>query len=73
MPTPEPVILSWDYGEQPDLDRLAAAVRDMSGGAVHMHEVDTGSSDYAIVVAPTQLDEHAVADMWNRHHCGEEN
>lgn len=55
MPTHEPVVLSWDWKEQPDLDELAAAVREMSGGTVHIHQVETHSDEYAIVIGPTEL------------------
>jgi hypothetical protein len=67
-----PVILTWDVGQQPDMDELAKAVREVSGGACHLHEVDTGSNDYALVISPTPLDEQAVADVWHRHYYGDE-
>ena len=49
-------ILSWDVGQQPDLDELANAVYDASDGLVRIHPIDTGSNDYAIVVADHRVD-----------------
>ncbi len=61
-------VLSWDWRGQPDLDRLARIVHDVSGGLVHLQQVDTGSDEYAIVVAdrplsPAEADSHYRADM----------
>lgn len=69
---PAPVVLVWDYGQQPDMDALAKAVREVSGGAVHLHQADTGSSDYALVIAPAPLTDQAVEAIWHRHYYGEE-
>lgn len=67
-----PVVLVWDYGQQPDMDALAKAVREISGGAVHLHQADTGGSDYALVIAPAPLTDQAVEEIWNRHYYGED-
>lgn len=48
-------VLSWDWREQPDLDDLADAVREVSGGRAHVTQVDTGSDQYAIVIADRKL------------------
>lgn len=48
-------VLSWDWREQIDLDDLATAVREVSGGRAHVTQVDTGSDQYAIVVADRKL------------------
>jgi hypothetical protein len=66
-----PVILSWDWKEQPDLLELAEAIHGVSGGTVHLHQVDTGSSDYAIVLAAEPLDERQVADVYEHRWDGE--
>jgi hypothetical protein len=51
-------VLSWDYNEQPNLERLARLVADMSGGRVHLTNVeDTGSQDYVLVVADRPMDQ----------------
>lgn len=65
-----PVILSWDWAEQPDMDDLAEAIRDLFGG--HLYKVNTGSDDYAIVLSRTALDDDAVAEAWRRRWEGEE-
>jgi hypothetical protein len=47
--------LAWDYREQPDLDALAAAVAEASGGTVRIREVETGGDGYAIVIADREV------------------
>jgi len=59
-----PVALTWDYRQQPDLDELARAVHEVSAGAVHIHQVDTGSDDCAIVVACISLTSDEVTAVW---------
>ena len=48
-------VLSWDWREQPNLAQLGRAIHDLSGGLLHLHEVQTGSDDYAIVIADQPL------------------
>jgi hypothetical protein len=57
-------LLSWDWREQPDLDRLAQIVRDLSGLRVHLTQVDTGSDEYAIVLSDQQLSEDEAAQVY---------
>jgi hypothetical protein len=59
-------VLSWDWREQPNLDELARAVREVSGGTVHVAQVDTSSDQYAIVVSTVALDGPAVVDAYDR-------
>jgi hypothetical protein len=56
--------LSWDWRGQPDLDQLARIVLDVSGGTVHVHQVDTGSDDYAIVVSDRPLTDGEAYAVW---------
>lgn len=66
-------VLSWDWEEQPPLDRVATLVRDLSGGAVHMHQVDdTGHDEYALIVAGRELSGEQIAAAWDRHGRGVE-
>jgi hypothetical protein len=48
-------VLSWDWRQQPDLDRLAQILLEISDGRVHLHQVDTGSDEYAIVLSDRPL------------------
>lgn len=48
-------VLSWDWRAQINLDDLADAIRELSGGKVRMRVVDTGSDQYAIVLADRQV------------------
>lgn len=66
MSAPEPVVLSWDWKEQPDLDELAEIVREMSGGTVHIRQVETHSDEYAIVIAPNELDAAVAYGIYER-------
>lgn len=60
-------ILTWDYREQPDLKRLARLVTEMSGGRVHLVEVeDTGTQDYALIVSDRALDEAETSAVYRR-------
>lgn len=70
-PEVEPVVLSWDYGQQPDLDELAAAIDMLTVGGLRLIQVDTQSSDIGIVLSTTELDEQAVDALWTRHEGGE--
>jgi hypothetical protein len=59
-------IMSWDWRGQPDLTELARAVREVSGGGVHLVEADTGSDQYAIVLSDQPLDKAAATDAYRR-------
>ena len=45
------IVVTWDWKEQPDLDELDRAVWMASGGFARVHPIDTGSDEFAIVVA----------------------
>lgn len=52
----------WDARHGPDNDDLDRAVREASGGTLAVFEIDTESSDAAIVVGPSSwTDEEAFA------------
>lgn len=48
---------TWDCRQQPPMDDIARAVAELSGGAVRLQPVPTGTQDYALVVA-----DHDVSD-----------
>lgn len=56
--------LSWDYREQPDLEDLAEILAEVSGGRIHLHQVDTGGDQYGIVVADRELTAAEVDETW---------
>jgi hypothetical protein len=66
-----PVVLSWDYGQQPDLDELAAAIDRLTVGKLRLIQVETQSSDIEIILSTVPLDEQAVDALWTRHEGGE--
>jgi hypothetical protein len=59
-------VLSWDWREQPDLDQLGRIIADLSGGRLHLRRVDTGSDEYAVVVADSPLSEWDAARVYER-------
>lgn len=70
---PEPPIrvgiITWDHAEQPDPDRLAVILSELSGGLLHVRRPDTGSDQYALMVATRPLDQQqtdTVFDQWWR-------
>lgn len=68
-PTDEPraAVLTWDWRGQPDLNQLGRVIHDLSGGVLHLRPVDTGSDEYAIVIANTDVDgatARAAYDRW---------
>lgn len=64
-------ILSWDWKEQPDLDQLREALREVSGGTVHLHEVDTGSDQFAVVLTDREWSDDEVQLGYDRWFRGE--
>lgn len=59
-------ILSWDWKGQPDLVWLARIIADLSGSAVHLAEVVTGSDEYAIVLSDEVLGAGIPAEVYRR-------
>lgn len=57
-------VLTWDWREQPDLIALANILRDMAG--VQLYRVDTGSDQYAIVLADRDMTEDETRVAWRR-------
>ncbi len=58
--------MTWDCGQQPDLDVLAAHIHDLSAGALRLHQVDTGGNEYAIVLATTPLTVTQAAEVFDQ-------
>jgi hypothetical protein len=56
----------WDWREQPDLDRLADDIRDMTGGGLHLTEIPTGSDQYAIALSTRELTAGEAYDAYTR-------
>jgi hypothetical protein len=48
-------LMAWDWSEQIDLDELGRIIIDMSHGQLHLHEVETGDDQYAIVLSDAPL------------------
>jgi PIN domain nuclease of toxin-antitoxin system len=59
-------VLSWDWRGQPNLDRLTAVITDLSGGTVHLAQVETGSDEYAIVLSDTPLSTVEAAEVYDK-------
>lgn len=63
-------VLTWGWREQPDLDRLARIITDLSGGTVHLVQVETGSDEYAIVLSDRALTKDEVDEAYRRRREG---
>jgi hypothetical protein len=48
-------LMTWDWKEQIDLGLLGHLITDMSHGQLHLHEVETGDDQYAIVLSDAPL------------------
>lgn len=60
------MIHAWDYREQPDLAALGEAIRQLSRGAVDLRAVpETGSDQYAVVVADHPLSRDDAQAVWD--------
>lgn len=66
------VVMSWDWREQPDLEQLDQAVRLASGGLARVHTIDTGSDEYAIVVADHRITQAEAEAAWQARWDGED-
>lgn len=59
-------VLWWDWREQPDLGALAKILTEVSGGTVHLHEVDTCSDEYAVVISSAPLSAEEAVAAWEK-------
>jgi hypothetical protein len=66
----QPELLTWDWRGQPDLDELARILLEVSAGTVHLHQVDTGGDEYAIVLADRALSDREALDVYERQSGG---
>jgi hypothetical protein len=53
-PTPGQAAFTWDYRQPAPMDENAAAVRELSGGAVRMSMPETGGDEYQLVVSRSE-------------------
>jgi len=60
-------VLIWAWREQLPLDQLARALHDLTGAAVGLHEVDTGSDQYAIVLTTKPMTAGQAKAVYDRH------
>lgn len=59
-------VLTWDYRQQPDIDALTEGIRDLSGGRLYLHQVDTGGDEYAVVLSTADLTDAGARVVWER-------
>lgn len=57
-------ILTWDWRAQLDLQALANAVFDLSGGQVRIEVIDTCSDEYAIVISDAGITPEEAHEYW---------
>lgn len=58
------IVMTWDWKEQLDLEELDRAVRKASGGLARVHEIDTCSDEFAIVVADHRVTPDEAQAAW---------
>lgn len=58
---------TWDWRSQPDLDAIADDIREMSGGTLHLTEVNTGNDEYAIVLSLRELTAGEARYVYDAH------
>lgn len=59
-------IMTWE--EDLDVNELSKIVSEVSGGKVHIHYVDTGSDQNAIVVWPSKLTAEQAQQIFEEHY-----
>lgn len=66
QPQPGPPVqcMSWDYRQPPDLAELTRIIADVSGGSLHLREVDDSSDEIVIAVSRQPLDDAAALAAW---------
>jgi hypothetical protein len=62
--------MSWDWRGQPDIDELDRIVANMTAGGrdramLRIHEADTGSDQYGIVITDEDLTKAQVNERWH--------
>lgn len=57
-------IITWDWKAQPDLETIAAVVKEISQGKVIMHEMEAGGDFYAWVIADRDLSDEEAMKLW---------
>lgn len=57
-------LMTWDWKEQVDLEQLGQIVTEISGGTVHLYEVDTESDQYGLIVSRDELTQDQVQALW---------
>jgi hypothetical protein len=60
----KPQLVTWDWKEQPDVERVARALAEVSGGAIYVYDVDTQSDQFAWVIASGELTPDEVAQAY---------
>ncbi len=64
MTDPTHRLLTWDWREQPDLKELGRALAEVSGGRIHLAEVETGDDQFAIVIADAPVSEAEATEIY---------
>lgn len=58
-------ILSWDWKEQFNIDDLIQVVNELSGGKLHVKNIeDTGGDEYAIIVSTEPLSDEKAQEIF---------
>lgn len=63
----DPVVISWDWKDQPDLGKIAAVAARISGERrpVVMREFDTGGDEHALAIADRDVTDEEALAIWS--------
>jgi hypothetical protein len=68
-PAPGQAVFTWDYRQPAPMDEIAAAVRELSGGVVHMSMPETGGDEYKLVISHAEPGPELAADLREAQHA----
>jgi hypothetical protein len=71
-PTGRRRLLTWDWAEQPDMNKLADIVLTLSDGRVRMQPADTGDDQYAWLIATYTISPEDASEAYRAYLTGDD-
>jgi hypothetical protein len=65
-------LLTWDWAEQPNMDKLADIVLDLSHGHVRMQPADTGDDQHAWLIATYTISPEDASEAYRAYLTGDD-
>jgi hypothetical protein len=60
-------LMTWDWRASLDLEELRHVLSDLTGGRLHLTEVETGSDQYAVLISTTPVGDLETRHMWDEY------